>query len=533
MLTLLRRLSPSMRECRVALLSLAKAAETFNNATSSEDLRVALERAEQRLVQVYSRSHGISLRSLDSKTLSRFGAAARSNVWLLEEIAARYLELHKSFCVPQYEESEPKCRVINDLLAMTIATETPLSPEVANSISAMVDLVRNDLTQIPYPPGYQVSKRWREMMGYAMRLALRLEDPRHIAYASMALFDVEIRILSDELFGEVADRCRTTYHRTHPELRGIGDSSLARPGTTVVVEGVPYSSKTEQGFFFYHEIFGSLPENESTEVVVEIGSGFGRLARIMRLAGRTRCFVLVDLPEALLFAYAFLKVTLPDASTYVIKSKADVSPHMTSEYDFIFCPVQLLAELRLDGVDLVLNTYSLSEMTQGCADHLMDCIHDVLRPRFLYSLNYMFSDKSIHFDTGGLDGEANEVVLKLRPEWQPLRFDLTPSIGTSGYRVAGSAVLRRIAPRPARESIDDMIETASTAARGSPEWLGRMYLAALWADDPAITEKFFGGLKQFFSDRAIDARAEFNFDRIGEVRFMRRRIGGPDRSFDQ
>ena len=172
----------------------------------------------------------------------------------------------------------------------------------------------------------------------------------------------------------------------------------------------------------------------------------------------------------------------------------------------------------------MVNTYSLSEMTQGCADHLMHCIHDVLRPRFLYSRNYMFTDKSIHFDTGGLDGEANEIVLKLRPEWQPLRFDLTPSIGDSGYRVAGSAVLRRIAPRSVQESVKEMTHAASKVERGSPEWLGYMYLAALWADDRVVTEGFFAGLRQFFADRAIDARPEFNFDNIGEVKFLRRRL---------
>jgi len=291
-----------------------------------------------------------------------------------------------------------------------------------------------------------------------------------------------------------------------------------------MVEGVSYSGKTEQGFLFYHEIFAALPENEPTEVVVEIGSGFGRLARIMRLAGRTKCFVLADLPESLLFAYAFLKVNLPDARTHVIKSPADIAPQMASEYDFIFCPIQLLAELRLDTVDLVINTYSLSEMTQGCTDHLMHCIHDVLRPRFLFSLNYMFTDKSIHFDTGGLDGEANEIVLKLRPEWQPLRFDLMPSAGEWGYRVAGSVVLRHVAPRSVQKSIDEMTQAASKVERGSPEWLGYMYLAALWADDPVIIEEFFAGLRQFFADRAIDARPEFNFDNIGEVKFLRRRL---------
>ena len=69
-----------------------------------------------------------------------------------------------------------------------------------------------------------------------------------------------------------------------------------------------------------------------------------------------------------------------------------------------------------------------------------------------------------------------------------------------------------------------MTHAASKVERGSPEWLGYMYLAALWADDPPVTEECFAGLRRFFADRAIDARPEFNFENIGEVKFLRRRL---------
>jgi putative sugar O-methyltransferase len=384
--------------------------------------------------------------------------------------------------------------------------------------------VSGELGKLPYPPDYQVSKRWATLVEYALRLANRLQDPRYIAYASMAMFDVEIKVLTAAAAEQVAERCRSIYHSAHPELKGIGDSPLARPGTTVMVDGVPYSGKTEQGFCFYHDIFTALPEHERTEVVVEIGSGFGRLARITRLAGRTKCFVLVDLPESLLFAYAFLKVTCPDARTHVIKSATDITPGMTGECDFIFCPVQLLAELHLDRVDLAINTYSFGEMTQGCVDHLMHCIHDVLRPRFLYSLNYIFCDKSIHFDSGGLDGEANDIILQLKPEWQLLRLELSTSVGHFGYGVHGGAVLRRTAAGSRRDATDAMIRTASSTTRGSAQWLGCMYLAALWADDPLMTEDFFTRLRQFFDESAIATRPEFDFDKIGEVKVLRRQV---------
>jgi hypothetical protein len=39
-----------------------------------------------------------------------------------------------------------------------------------------------------------------------------------------------------------------------------------------------------------------------------------------------------------------------------------------------------------------------------------------------------------------------------------------------------------------------------------------------------ITDTFFAGLHHFLADRAIDARPKFNFDDVGEVKFLRRRL---------
>jgi hypothetical protein len=66
-----------------------------------------------------------------------------------------------------------------------------------------------------------------------------------------------------------------------------------------------------------------------------------------------------------------------------------------------------------------------------------------------------------------------------------------------------------------------MVRAASSARRGSAQWLGCMYLAALWAADRNLTEDFFAGLRQFFVESAIMNRPEFNFDKIGEIKVLR------------
>lgn len=522
-----RNLLLALDDCHAALLRLGEAAQTYTGGSHSKDLCSALQEAENALAAAYTKGDEVSLHRLDQDVLSVPVGAIRRNVWLLEEISARYLEVHKAPCWTLYEESASKSRMINDLLSLTIATDVVLSEETSASIRAMVHEVYPRLAQIPYPEDYAVSTRWMETADRALRLARGLRDPRHIAYAGLAIFDVPLVVLTDSVRSELADRCESTYYRNHPELRGIGDSLLARAGTTVMVDWVPYSTKTEQGFFFYREIFSSLPQLEPIEIVIEIGSGFGRLARIMHLANRAKCFVLVDLPESLLFSYAYLKVNFPHAKTHIVSSLADILPDMQRKYQFIFCPVQLLAELRIGQTDLVINTYSFSEMTQSCVNYLMRCIHEVLQPRFLYSMNIMFSQKGLHYSTGGLDGEANDLVLNIEPVWWPIAFQLTPSLDGSSYWISGSAVLKRVPDLSPAELVCNILDAASQVEHGSVQWLGHMYLAALWGGNLDTTEEFFEGLHHYLAAQTIVARPEFNFEEIGEVRYLRKRTQPP------
>ena len=92
----LREFWIARRECQLALLNLAEKAKTLNAADSSNQLREALERTERALAIAYGRHARVSLPSLGRKTLSKIGGTIRGNEWLLEEVAARYLEIHRA-----------------------------------------------------------------------------------------------------------------------------------------------------------------------------------------------------------------------------------------------------------------------------------------------------------------------------------------------------------------------------------------------------------------------------------------------------
>jgi putative sugar O-methyltransferase len=382
--------------------------------------------------------------------------------------------------------------------------------------------VRNDLRHRPYPEGYSVSKRWRAILDDAMQRAGQVaDDPIEVAKIGMRLFDLPHEVVDDKR-AEQLRKSRSEFMTRNPELALISDSKLAHPAAVIEVDGVTYSAQIEQAFEYYEDIKAGIGDTAALKVIVEVGSGFGRLGRLMNLLDRTRQYILVDLPESLVFAYAFLRINFPQSRMSVI----DAPDHVVSdlaESHFVFCPIQYLSALRSRPVDVVINTYSFAEMPQGCVNYILNWVEQSLKPQFLYSLNMVFSDKTIHYDTGGLDGDANETVLSLRPQWFPTRWVLLPSVAKGKYRVTGSIVLQHVSTRPQVLIAD--LRSAADACRERPhERLGYLYLAALWSKNRRLADEFLEELRHALSGFGFGVTQGFDFNRIGEVIVLQRAV---------
>jgi len=170
----------------------------------------------------------------------------------------------------------------------------------------------------------------------------------------------------------------------------------------------------------------------------------------------------------------------------------------------------------------VLNTYSFCEMPQSSVDYLMDCIHNVLRPRYLYSLNMMFSDKDINYDTGGLDGDANELALNLKPEWRVRSFYLAQAIIHGRYRLTAGAVLERIPGDSEEAAIRAAVAAADNLEFGDAARIANLYFAARWSLDDKLIVRFLFELEQYCIGCNFPADSGYEFERIGEVRHLRR-----------
>jgi putative sugar O-methyltransferase len=123
--------------------------------------------------------------------------------------------------------------------------------------------------------------------------------------------------------------------------------------------------------------------------IVEIGGGWGGLAYQLKSVLPGARYVIVDLPEVLLFSATYLPTVLPDAT---ISFAGELAP-VDWDADFVFVPHHAIDAVRPPGVDLAVNTVSFQEMTteqvRAYVGHLaeIDCpaLYSLNRDRSLYN----------------------------------------------------------------------------------------------------------------------------------------------------
>jgi hypothetical protein len=123
-------------------------------------------------------------------------------------------------------------------------------------------------------------------------------------------------------------------------------------------------------------ILQQLLNKAGNSIVLEIGAGHGGFAHSLGniLAGKST-YIIVDLPEMLLFSGGFLTVNNPEKNIYVY-DKSTFTPEFLSsrvyEYDYVLAPNYALAGLcALPEIDLMVNLLSFPEMTRKQLDEYL------------------------------------------------------------------------------------------------------------------------------------------------------------------
>lgn len=149
-------------------------------------------------------------------------------------------------------------------------------------------------------------------------------------------------------------------------------------------------------------ILDRLHAQSEKGLIMEVGGGYGALAHhIIGLLKDKVTYVIIDLPEMLMFSASYIIANNPDKKIYIYDKESwtpDLLKNKTPEYDVMFIPHYALDSLyALPSLDLMINMQSFQEMSESVVERYLKFGNEKLKGWF-YSNNidrHPFNDPSV------------------------------------------------------------------------------------------------------------------------------------------
>lgn len=165
------------------------------------------------------------------------------------------------------------------------------------------------------------------------------------------------------------------------------DSELASPRVIATEDG----RRVSAAFLYHLGAVATLGKFVGEfETVLELGSGYGGLARLLKLMRPGVRITMCDLPETLYLCYVYLRRHFPNCTF-----TAMTEPGTVPKADFVFVPAPLASSLAGSSFDVAVNTCSLSEMTQSACDYYLRIIQNDIEVDYFHHLNRIGSPEPL------------------------------------------------------------------------------------------------------------------------------------------
>ncbi len=376
--------------------------------------------------------------------------------------------------------------------------------------------------RLPYPKGLTVSGWWQEMQShnYAISTAFTTVDEviRMAQMGETSGFDHREfdsaqagRTIRFKL-AELALRFPGFDISRYPE-----ESGHSAAESIVSIDGRRLSSILLTHLYFYLQTT-ALPKVRHR--ILEIGSGYGGLARIYKTMQPGLTYILTDLPESLFFANVFLRANFPDAKTWYAH---EALPPNIDEYDFVFVPAQQCKLLQGLSIDLTINTGSLQEMTASAAYFWMKFIQQTVETRFFFSWNYFLNAKAEFKET-----KADHCLIApiLDAYWKVRHFRINDPITTidANQRNWLEVLVERMPPEQ-RAGLDRLIYTNNLITRAnqyptaSNYWFAHIWMAIWSSPAPALIDSMLMGIDYVADRKAFGITSNLIIRKFDECEF--------------
>jgi putative sugar O-methyltransferase len=276
-------------------------------------------------------------------------------------------------------------------------------------------------TNLAYPSAFKKSQRWSHWSKMAADAIEQFTSPREaIAFAQRKLgFEHRHSVANSKSHWPRYERALLEAFPNEADLLSqIADTPLSDTVTTTEFHGRLMSSMM---FWHAHEFLATITRVAAPARIVEIGGGYGSLARLWFEHGpRQLQYWLTDLPESLFFSEVFLREHFPAIPLHYALDPKDVSSAEPTA--IILIPAQAAARFRNIVADIVINSGSMQEMPDDTMLWWCGWIEDNQFEHF-YSLNYGLQPIAAR-----RGGSANWMCPRLGPYWDALLLRLDPPI---------------------------------------------------------------------------------------------------------
>jgi len=124
-----------------------------------------------------------------------------------------------------------------------------------------------------------------------------------------------------------------------------------------------------------------LPYLENASVAVEIGGGYGGLARLVKSVFPSIRYIILDLPEASAIQTYYLNRAMPESRfLYAREIIPELELPVEADFDFMLVPGSIAERLPDKSIDIFINTRSMMEMDMPIIQYYFSHMERALIP---------------------------------------------------------------------------------------------------------------------------------------------------------
>jgi putative sugar O-methyltransferase len=216
----------------------------------------------------------------------------------------------------------------------------------------------------------------------------------------------------------------------------VQESSLMKGNAVKTLEdGRRFSLDTFRYLAYIEKIEKKLLEVKKVQVYLELGSGNGGFARVLKLLNPNIKIILVDLPEVLFTSSTYLNASFPNADHLFVSNVDELTTAFEGDYDFLYLSHHLLSELLNMplNIDLFCNMRSIGEMPAQVTSAYEQIIKNLNIKHIFLENRYFNAFSPIHKRL--LNFRKDEITGStwMAGNWNTVDFELEPAWAKSPY----------------------------------------------------------------------------------------------------